>query len=155
MISPEKLRRFPFFVGFDDVQFKELAMIAEEYEVGARATLFEEGQPAQKFYLLVDGSIDIYIKSEEENDPASRRDFAVGEVNPGEVFGISALLEPNVYGTTMRSAITSKVIEFNGEALRALMQNDRSFAQQLMLQIAQALMSRLNSTRVQLAAAWA
>ncbi len=155
MISPEKLRRFPFFVGFDDAQLKALAMIADEHEVGAKITFFEEGHPAQKFFLLVDGSIDIYIKSEEDNDPASRRDFAVGEINPGEVFGISAVLKPYIHNTTMHSAVNSKVIEFDGAALRALMQSDQGFAHQIMLQIAQALMGRLNSTRVQLAAAWA
>lgn len=155
MISPEKLRRFPFFVGFDDAQLKALAMIAEEHTVEAKATLVDEGKPAQKFFLLVDGSIDLYIKSEEANDPASRRDFAVGEINPGEVFGISTVLEPYIYATTVRSATASQVIEFDGAALRELMQHDKAFAHQLMLQIAQALMSRLNSTRVQLAAAWA
>jgi len=155
MISPEILRRYPFFYGFDDTQLKAVAMITDERELSANTTLFEEGTPAQKLYLLVDGSIDLYIKSEEENNPGSRRDFAVGEINPGEVFGISALLEPYIFSVSTRSARGSKLIEFDGASLRALIQVDKPFAYQLMLQTTKALMGRLNSTRVQLAAAWA
>ncbi len=155
MISPEVLRRFPFFFGFDDSQLKALAMIAEEQEIEPKSTLFEEGQPAQKFYLLLSGSVDLYVKSEEENNPASRRDFAVGEVNPGEVFGISTLLEPYQYQVSARSPLAGQMIEFDGVALRALLQIDKGFGYQLMLQTSKSLMSRLAATRVQLAAAWA
>lgn len=155
MISPEILRRFPFFYGFTDAQLKALAMIAEERDLSADTAIFEEGNPAQKFYLLVDGSIDLYIKSEEENNPGSRRDFPVGEINPGEVFGIATLFEPYVFSVTTRSANASKLIEFDGPSLRALTQVDLSLAYQLMQQSARTLLGRLNSTRVQLAAAWA
>jgi len=155
MISPEILRRFQFFSGLDDNQLKGLAMVAEEREAAAESTLFEEGSPAAKLYLLLEGSIDLYIKSEEANDPTSRRDFAVGEINPGEMFGLSALLEPYKCKVTARVPLPGKMIEFDGASLRALMQVDRGLASQLMYQTAKTLMERLISTRVQLAAAWA
>jgi CRP/FNR family transcriptional regulator, cyclic AMP receptor protein len=155
MISPEFLRRFPFFFGFDDVQLKALAMIADQREAAEKETIFEEGAPAHKFYLLVDGSIDLYIKSEEENNPASRRDFAVGEINPGEAFGFSTLLEPYIFSVTARSAVTSKIIEFDGANLKALIEDDKGFGYQLLLQVSRSLVERLYSTRVQLGAAWA
>jgi CRP/FNR family transcriptional regulator, cyclic AMP receptor protein len=155
MISPEVLRRFPFFFGFDDSQLKALAMIAEEYEVDKYATIFGEGEPARKFYLLAEGSIDLFVKSEEQNNPASRKEFSVGEINPGEVFGINSILEPYQHGFTERAGQTSKIIEFDGAALRALIEVDKNFAYRLILQIAKSLMERLYSTRVQLGAAWA
>ena len=88
MISIETLRRFPFFNGLDEAQLQALAMLADENKADAKELIFEEGSAANKFYFLVSGNVDLYIKSEEENDPGSRRDYAVGEINPGEVLGI-------------------------------------------------------------------
>ena len=155
MISPELLRRFPFFAGFDDNQLKSLAMIAEKIDVPAHVAIFKEGTPATKFYILISGSVDLTIKSTEVNSPASSREFAVGEINPGEVFGINALLEPYKHGFTERAAQDCKLIEFDGLALRTLMEEDKDLAYQLMLQISRTLIDRLYSTRIQLAAAWA
>jgi CRP-like cAMP-binding protein len=155
MISPEVLRRFPFFFGFDDGQLKALAMIAEEYEVDASTTIFVEGEPARKFYLLEEGIVDLFVKSEEKNNSASRREFNVGEINPGEVFGINSIMEPYKNGFTERTGQASRIIEFDGAAMRALIEVDKGFAYILILQVAKCLMERLYSTRVQLAAAWA
>lgn len=155
MISPELLRRFPIFVGFTESQLKALAIIAEETELAAHTIMFEEGAPAQNFYLLVKGSIDLYMKSEEENNPASRRDFTVGEINPGEIFGLSTILNPTAYELTGRCAEDSIVLSFDGIALRQLIDEDIHFAYQTMRMIAFALKQRLYSARVQLAAAWA
>jgi len=155
MISPEVLRRFPVFVGFNDAQLKALAMIADERELEANKLIFEEGASAKKLYLLVNGSIDLYMKSEEEYDPTSRRDFSVGEINPGELFGISSLLDPPKYSVAAISAQASTLIEFDANALRALAQEDNYFAYNMMHQIMKSLIQRLKSTRVQLAAAWA
>lgn len=155
MISPEILRRYPIFFGFDDGQLKALAMIAEEVETAEKVVLFEEAQPATTFYLLMEGSIDLTIKSEEENDPRSRRDFNVGEINPGEIFGITSVLEPNAaYRLSARTGVRSKYLEFDGAGLRALLIVDRGFAYQLMVVTTKSLMERLHSAQIQLAAAW-
>ncbi len=82
MISPEILRRYPFFSFLTDAQRKALAMIAEEAACEAGAVIFEEGDPASDLYLLLDGSIDLYFtprakswsaKSTPANRLASRR----------------------------------------------------------------------------------
>lgn len=155
MISPEILRKFPFFFGLTEEQLKQFAMIAEEHEIEGGINIFEEDQEANKFYLLMDGSVDLFIKSEEENDPSSRREFGVGEINPGEIFGISSIVEPYRFRTTTRTAVKSHVLEFDGLELRNMLGKDTQLANQMMKQIAKSLMERLASTRVQLAAAWA
>jgi CRP-like cAMP-binding protein len=155
MISPEILRRFPVFAGFDDNQLKSLAMIADEHDFETSAIVFEEGARALKCYLLVKGNIDLLMKSEEEYHPTSRRYFSAGEINPGEVFGLSAILDPTAFKLTAQCAEGSTIIEFDGAALQALSQVDIHFAYQMMHLTAISLMQRLYSTRVQLAAAWA
>ena len=53
MVSPEVLRRYPFFGTFSDGQIKAMAMIAEEETIGKGTVICEEGQPAKAFYLLI------------------------------------------------------------------------------------------------------
>jgi hypothetical protein len=46
MISPETLRRYPYFAGIGSESLRELAMMAEEKRIAADAVLFRAGDPA-------------------------------------------------------------------------------------------------------------
>ena len=155
MISPELLRRYPFFGHLNDTQLKDMAMIAEETTYQAKATIFEEGQPADALYLLLDGGVDLFYGSQEEYHPTTRKEFPVGEINPGEIFAISTLIKPYMLKATARAAQDLRVIKFNATKLRDLMGADPTLGCVLMKQIAEVAMERLAYTRIQLAAAWA
>jgi len=155
MISPEILRRYPFFGSLTDGQIKALAMIAEEQVYGKGIVLCEEGKPADAFYLLLDGSVSLYYISDDEFHPKMRKEFLVGEVNPGEVFAISAFIEPYVYTTTVRVDKNSRALKFDRTAMNELINQDPKLNCILMHKIAKAMMERLTFVRVQLAAAWA
>jgi CRP-like cAMP-binding protein len=155
MVSPELLRRFPFFGIFDNDQLKKIAMISDEINVSTGTKLFEECSQANELYLLVEGSVDLSYKSEEEFHPKTKKVFPVGEINPEEVFGISSVLEPYEFNATALVSKDSKVIKIDAASLRNLMKEDPKFGFAMMHQIAKATMERLTYTRVQLAAAWA
>jgi CRP-like cAMP-binding protein len=155
MISPELLRRYPFFGTMSDTQIKAIAKIAEEELIQEGAVICEEGQPAKAFYLLVAGGVSLYYKSEEEFHPSTRKDFLVGEINPGEVFAISMLVDPFKYTSTVKAEHDSRVVRFDANGLNKLIENDPKLYCVLMREIAKAAMERLAYARVQLAAAWA
>jgi CRP/FNR family cyclic AMP-dependent transcriptional regulator len=155
MISPELLRRFAFFGLIGEQDLYQIAMIAEEVTADTGTVLFEECQPAEALYLLLEGSIDLYQKSEEEYHPKGRKEFLVGEINPGEIFSISSLLEPYVLNASARASKPSGFLIFEAAALRRLGDQNPQLGYVLMRQVAKALMERLAYTRVQLAAAWA
>lgn len=154
MVSPELLRRFPFFGALDFEQLNKVSMIADEITIPAGSHLFDECQPADTFYMLIDGSIDLSYKSEEEFHPKTKKVFPVGEVNPGEVFGVSALLEPYEYNATALVSKDSQLIKIDAGNLRNLLIDEPALGYVFMLQVAKAVMERLSYTRVQLAAAW-
>ncbi len=54
MVSPEILRRYPFFGTLSDTQIKAIAMIAEEKTFEKGTVICEEGKPATAFYLLLE-----------------------------------------------------------------------------------------------------
>lgn len=155
MISPELLRRYSFFAFLSEQDLYSIAMIADELTADAGTVLFEECQPAEALYLLLDGSIDLYYKSEEEYHPKTRKEFLVGEINPGEIFSISSMLEPYVLNASARASKPSSYVKIDAVALRQLIETNHQLGFMIMHQIAKALMERLAYTRVQLAAAWA
>jgi CRP-like cAMP-binding protein len=155
MISPEILRRYPYFGNLSSSQLYAIADIAEQVSFEKGQTIFEECQPANELYLLLNGGVDFFYKSEEEFHPKSSKEFSVGEVNPGEPFGLSALLEPYVLNTTAKASKDCQAIKIDANALRLLFQKDEDLGYRMMTQTAKALMERLASVRVQLAAAWA
>ena len=155
MISPELLRRYPFFGNLSDAQLKSIAMIAEEVSWEKGVTVVEECEPADYFFLLLEGDVDLYYRSEDKLNPKTRKDFLVGEINAGEIFAISGLIEPYIYTATARAAKISTVVRIDAIVLREQMGKKCEMGYTLMRKIAKAAMERLEYTRVQLAAAWA
>ena len=62
MISTELLRRFHFLAGIDDELLHEIAMIADEETHEAGSTIFREGDVADRFYLVLNGEVDVGLK---------------------------------------------------------------------------------------------
>jgi len=155
MISPEILRRYPFFGTLSDAQIKSMAMIAEEDSFVKGTVICEEGEPAKALCLLLEGAISLFYKTEEEFHPQTRKDFLVGEINPGEVFSISALIEPYVNTATVKAEKECQVVRFDASKLKELIDKDPKLYCKLMREIAKAAMERLSFARIQLAAAWA
>jgi CRP-like cAMP-binding protein len=155
MISPELLRQYPFFGQLNDAQLKELAMIAEEFPLSAGKKLFEEGEPAGVFYLLLEGRVDLFYDLDGDAPETSEPGVLVGTVNPGEPLAISALLEPYIFTATAWVSKPGRAIKLQGEGLRSLFSGDRRLAYLLTREAAKSAMQRLYDTRVLLAAALA
>ena len=154
MVSPEMLRRYPFFALLDPNQLANVAMNTEEVEYEDGATLFEQGKEARELYFLLDGCVDLYYTILDAYLPADRREVLVCQINPGEIFGISSLIPPRELTSTARSRGSSRVLMMDAAQLAVLLKQDSKLEILLLHRIAQAAMQRLNATRIQLAAAW-
>jgi CRP-like cAMP-binding protein len=153
MISPELLRRYPFFGFLDDSQLKAVAMIAEEIAVEKGHLILEADKPAEALYFLLDGSAELCYVVVDPLRPELSKEFYISDINPGEIFGISALVEPYQYTGTIRALSPCRVIKIEAFSLRVLCTKDPDLAYGLMRATAKAAMERLHDTRVQLVAA--
>lgn len=153
MISPELLRRYPFFGRFTPAELREIAMLADETEVTAGVVLFENGDPADTLYLLVEGAVDLYDVSVDQHDPRLRKEFFVGEIDQGEILSISALVEPYKVTATAKVMAPSRIVQFNAVRLREYADREPAFGYKLMQAIARLTLDRLAETRVMLAGA--
>ena len=154
MISPELLRRYPFFGHFSQAQLETLAMLAEDVWLKDNQAVLEEGKPAQVLYFLLEGGIDLYYTVKESSHHAKGKEVLVCQVNVGEPFGISTLIEPHVLTASARSNGASRVIQFYGNALKSAMAADPALELVFVRETAKVAIQRLNATRTQLAAAW-
>ena len=153
MVSTELLRKHKFFGLLNDAQLKAVAMISNEVAFDKGVDILVAEQPADGVFLLVDGAIELYSVSLDPRRPELKKEFLVGEINPGDPFGISALTEPYSSIATVRSSAPCRTIKMDAAALRALCEVDHDLGYALMCQVAKSAVERLAYTQVQLAAA--
>jgi len=145
MISPEVLRRYPYFAGIDEASLKQLAMIAEEKTVPADTVLFREGDPAIHLSIILKGEVNIQYML---GDGALR---TVDTLVEGDLLMWSALVEPykaTALGTTTKDTHLARI---DAAQLRQLCQKNPMLGYRLMTQVAKLLAHRLEGARVQLA----
>jgi CRP-like cAMP-binding protein len=108
MISPEVLRRYPFFAGLSHQQIVNLAKVADELSVEADHYFFHEEEDLSNcFYLVLTGAVAIVIEvpdqgaeqkiSDQLMGELKTKDIVVSALGPGEVFGWSALVPPQIH----------------------------------------------------------
>ncbi len=150
MISYGHLRRYSLFGALNEEQIKAISMISDEKEFTKDDVIFRENSSASKLYVVVEGDVDLFYGGEGEGAIVNA---PVGSIAPGEIFGVSSLLEPYRYIDTARAAKKTKVIEMEASALRALCEVDHHLGHALLQQILRAALERLKYTQIELAAA--
>lgn len=146
MVSPELLRRYPYFAKVSEETLKQIAMLAEERSYPAGMQLFSQGDPADYLNIIMEGEVQI------QYELGSGEKRTVDTLVAGDILVWSALIEP--YRTTAigRTSKPTKVIAIKAKPLRELCDRDPMVGYQLTKEIAKLLAHRLESARVQLAA---
>jgi CRP-like cAMP-binding protein len=101
-------------------------------------------------FLLLEGDVDLIFSGGGEGAIVNA---LVGSIAPGEVLGVSSMIEPFKFISSAKSTTAIKVIEIDSSALRALCEVDAKMGYALMRNIATAVLERLKYTQVELAAA--
>jgi CRP-like cAMP-binding protein len=80
------LARAELFSAFAEAELERVAGIAEERSLGGDVIVFRAGQPSDAFYVVVEGSVRVYLR--EHGDEAT-----IAVVRPGGSFGEMAMLD--------------------------------------------------------------
>ena len=159
MVSIELLRRYPFFAGFNNKQLAHLAKVAEEVSARAGYRFANEGEYLTKFYIVLEGIVGIVIKVPDRDLEQSltrqitndllTRDVTVSTVGEGEMFGWSALVPPNISTANSKALASCRVLEFDYQALKPVIEEDCCFGHLLTLKAAQVIRNRLRDKRIE------
>ena len=145
MISPEKLRRYPYFADVREESLREVAMIAEEQDVAVGAVIFREGDKADDLYIIAEGEVDIQYTL------GSGEQRTVDTAVAGELIMWSALVDPfrsTAIGTVRQA---TKLVAIKGDKLRDLCEKDHDLGYRMSIGLIKLLATRLEGARVQLA----
>ena len=146
MVSPELLRRFPFFAGLTDEELKSIAMISEEQKYEANTFIFRERGKAEKLFVLLEGTVDIKVNTDEEG----LQHETVSTLSHGDVFCWSAVVEPHLLTASAFAATPATVVAVDGAGLRALFELDCHLGYRILQKSAEIISSRLRDTRIQM-----
>jgi len=154
MIATKMLHPVTFFEFLTTPQLRAIAGISNEVSYESGDYVFRENEYAKELCVLVQGSIDLFFTVDVEYHPELHKELLFSEIGPGEMFGVSALIEPHILTSSARASRPSQVIKIDRLGLQALCDHDERFANGLMHQVAKTTLERLNATRLQLAAVW-
>jgi CRP/FNR family cyclic AMP-dependent transcriptional regulator len=146
MVPVETLRSLACFAGVPADSLKAVAAITDERRFKAGETLWREGDPVRCMGIVRQGEIDVTYELQGE------RRCVVDTVVGGEITGWSALVAPHRYTATCVARADGLLLGIEAARLRELCANDPVLGYHLLMQVAQALSSRLEGARLQLAA---
>ncbi|MEK7779977.1 MAG: cyclic nucleotide-binding domain-containing protein [Verrucomicrobiota bacterium] len=134
----------PFVRGLSAEALATLGTCAMPVTFEAGQLIFREGETANRFYLLLEGGVQ--LEAEAPDRPA----VPVAELGAGDVLGWSWLFPPYTWNFTARAVTPVKAVFFYGTWLRERSETDVTLGYELMKRTAVVLMQRLQVTRQQL-----
>jgi len=123
---------------------KRLARLGTVQDFEADEVILHEGEDASEMGILVTGRLALRTFVPE------RGFVTILSVEPGDIFGWSAVLADTKAQSTVVAAESSRALVIPGEALRAALKEDHALAASLYPQVLRAVARRLRATRLQL-----
>jgi CRP-like cAMP-binding protein len=159
MISPETLRKYSIFAGLPDKELKQLANISEMRSFKEGQGIFEESGEfvgEAKLYTMAGQATQLMVITEGQvhltYEVGLDNPVIVGTVVEGELLALSALIPPYHLTTSAVAKTDVTAICLEAVRLRELLDEDPLLGYRIYKGVAQATMSRLKDTRVELAA---
>jgi CRP-like cAMP-binding protein len=159
MISPELIRRYPFFAGLNMDQINKLSKLANEEIVETGHYFFHDDEELDYFYLAVEGAVAIVFELPERDvehkisDQFMRKlktkDVVISTVSPGDVFGWSGLIPPYTATAGSKALTPCRVITFNRKEIVELFNEDCEFGYLMTQKAAQVIRERLRDFRIE------
>ena len=140
MVSPELIRRYPYFSGLSIDRINILAKIAEEIESEQGQYFHQEDDDIRKVYIIIEGEVTLLTTL-----PQQGKEIVINTLGTGDVFGWTSLLPPYTAGASAKSGTNCKLIEFDAGDLRTKFEDDYEFGYLMMIKIAQIIRERLDS----------
>jgi CRP-like cAMP-binding protein len=126
----EIIRQARFFRGLSAPQLDAIAQISRVQGCEKGGQVYNIGEPAQSFYVLVSGSIRLAIGSGQHNTSA-------GDIlRRGDVFGWAALTPSSNHRIATAACLTDcRFIAVDGARLLALMESDTALGYRIMVEL--------------------
>ena len=140
----EIMRQHPFLAGLSFEHMQTLIGCATNVRFADNVTIIQEGQIANKFYLIRSGRIALQM------DVPGKESLRIQTVGPGEILGWSWLISPYRWHFSGVSVIETRAVALDAECLRNKCETDPKLGYEMLQRLAQVMERRLDATRLQL-----
>lgn len=147
MIAISLLKTFAFLKDLTNDQLIKLESLAKEENHQAGTQLYSNGDPARGLFLVQEGKVALFMDNYMGPGKPPMQ-VTIDIVTKGESMGWSAVVEPYIYTLSARCLEDTKLIAFDAEKLRDLMDSDAALGYKLMAATAKVISTRLTHTRI-------
>ena len=137
MINIDQLRNVDIFQGLTDWELKIVSQFFQEENVIEGVTLFQEGERADRLFILEEGAVSLTLEEGEQ--------YSV--TTPGRIIGWSFLVPPNRYTASAVTTAPSKLLLIKSPDFYYLIHKELRMGVKVMENLAQVVASRLSQIR--------
>jgi CRP/FNR family cyclic AMP-dependent transcriptional regulator len=142
MVSAEWLKKTELFGTLSEAQLNILLSHSSVESLPEGRTIFSQGDEANRLCILIEGAVDLSVKTGEKID------FMTSKIEKeGTVFGIPSLIEPFRYNVTATCLKPSKVLMIDAGNIKTNMEKDPKMGMEMMKKLASIYLNRLNEMR--------
>jgi CRP-like cAMP-binding protein len=142
MVSTEWLKKAELFGNLKEFHLDALLSKSSVESFTEGKTIFRQGEEAIRLYALIEGAIDLTVKTQEQID------FMTSKIEKeGAVFGTPSLMEPFRYNVTATCLKPTKVLVIEAGELKKMMEDDPKMGMEIMRKLASIYFNRLNELR--------
>jgi CRP/FNR family transcriptional regulator, cyclic AMP receptor protein len=142
MVTPEWLKKTELLGTLSESQLNILLSHSSVESFPEGKTIFRQGDEANHLYVLIEGMVELSVKTGEKFD------FLTSKVEKeGAAFGIPSLIEPFRYNVTATCLKPSKVLAINAGRVKMDMEKDPKMGMEIMKKLASIYFNRLNEMR--------
>lgn len=143
IMTKESLDQFPLFEGFSEEQKNLLRPLFVPSDCYAGTVLFEQGDPAVYFYLVISGEVAIHFK------PEDGQDIVITRIKPGGMVGWSAVIGRRNYTSAAICEKYTELFRVRGADLQTLCANHPETGNCFVDRLADVVAQRLESSHPQ------
>ncbi len=142
MVSAEWLKKAELFQTLDEPQLTRLLLHSTVQSFPQGTRVFQQGGQADHLYVLMEGAIELSVRTGEKVD------FLTSRIEKeGALFGMPSLIEPYRYNVTATSLMVSNVLTMDAVHIRKEMNQDLKMGMEVMKKLALIYFNRLNEIR--------
>jgi len=141
------LKTLTSFSELEDEHLDRLAKLGRVRAAKAGELIDVQGEPAEKFYILVTGRYGVVL---DLDIGVAKRSYMVTTVGPGQMFAWSGMVGNPTYTAGGKTLTDCTMLEFDAAKLRGLFEEDARLGYAVMKAVAQTIASRLRHMQLQL-----
>lgn len=138
------LKKHPFFEGLKKEYLDFIVGCASNVSLEKGQIIMREDDPADKFYLIREGMVAIYIPMGED------RSVTIQTLRGGDILGWSWLIPPYRYRFSCRTVEDTRAIALDGKCLREKCEKNHDLGYELLRRLTNVFTQRLEAARKQI-----